>query len=304
MITFKKPLVLLAMVALLSCGSDDDDGNPGGGGGGGDDTDLNSLPDDTGGTHTPVQKGTTGAEFGYYVYTPGNLDDSKSYPLLIFLHGKSERGNGTTDLNKVLANGPPKIINSNVNTWKAMVPHPMIVASPQYHPADGAGADNNWGEYHTEELKGFIDHMLENYPINPKRIYLTGLSHGGTGLIDYIILGPGAGDHVAAAVPIAAYGYGGSINYPNAKNIPIWMFVGGGDTSGANNLTSCQGFYNKYNAQTPAPAHDARLTIYPGAPHDVWTRTYSLSGMSETTDAAYDDFDMNIYEWMLQYKTN
>src|SRR5689334_7231850 len=128
MITFKKPLVLLAMVALLlSCGSDDDDGNPGGGGGGGDD-ELASLPRDTGGgVQTPVEKGTTSSAFGYYVYTPGNFDNKKSYPLLIFLHGKGERGNGTTELSKVLNTGIPKIIKDN--KWKELTPHPMIVAS-------------------------------------------------------------------------------------------------------------------------------------------------------------------------------
>src|SRR5688572_7989628 len=129
MITLQKPLILLALITLLSCGGSDDDGNPSGGGG--SDDELTSLPSDNGGVHLAMKKGDTDSEFGYYVYKPGGYDDTnKSYPLLIFLHGKGERGNGTTELTEVLAGGPPMLIKNN--QWKDKPPYPMIVASPQF----------------------------------------------------------------------------------------------------------------------------------------------------------------------------
>jgi len=54
---------------------------------------LTSLPPDTGGTHTAHPLGSTGAAFGYYNYLPGGYDDTTAgYPLIVFLHGRGERG--------------------------------------------------------------------------------------------------------------------------------------------------------------------------------------------------------------------
>ncbi|HEY3403398.1 MAG TPA: alpha/beta hydrolase-fold protein [Ohtaekwangia sp.] len=261
--------------------------------------DLTSLPPDTGGQHVAKLKGTTTAAFGYYIYLPAGYNtNTKSYPLLVFLHGKGERGNGTTDLGRVLNTGIPNLIKNN--QWKGKTKYPMIVVSPQYHPVDGKGADNNWGEYHPEELKGFIEHVVNTYRINNKRIYLTGLSHGGTGAIDYLMMQDDATSHVAAAVPVAAYGYGTpNITYYKANNTPIWIFVGQSDWS---NFTTCTNFITRYNAQIPIPDFKAKYTVYPGVGHESWTRTYNLSGMNTTTNPLYNPYNMSIYDWMFQYK--
>ena len=51
--------------------------------------------------------------FGFYRALPARYDStSKKYPLLIFLHGSGEMGNGTTDLPLVLRNSVPKLINN------------------------------------------------------------------------------------------------------------------------------------------------------------------------------------------------
>ena len=49
---------------------------------------------------------------GFYRALPARYDSTtKHYPLLIFLHGAGEMGNGTTDLPKVLKNAVPNLIN-------------------------------------------------------------------------------------------------------------------------------------------------------------------------------------------------
>lgn len=301
----KNPLMLFAMIVLLSCSGGDDDPKPGGGGGGGKDDNLTSLPADTGGQHLAKQKGTTDADLGYYVYLPGGYNDNtKSYPLLIFLHGKGERGNGTTDLKKVTTGGPPMLIKNN--NWKTKSPHPMIVASPQFYgTADHDGNDNNWGGGDETYLKEFIEHMIETYRVNPKRIYITGYSHGGTGVFDYLILQPEASSRIAAAVPIAAWGP--NKNFSTPKNTPIWSFCGGTDGnigSKTGNLWNSVNFITKYNDQSPAPKYKARMTVYPDKGHDgyVWNKTYDLTNVGAATNSSYDPYNMNIYEWMLQYK--
>lgn len=291
MISLRKSILVMmatAMSILSGCG-----------GGGGDpeplvepDTELTSLPPDTGGEHIAQVLGSTDAEFGYYVYLPGGYDGgTASYPVLVFLHGKTERGDGTnslTVLNKVLANGPPKLIKDK--KWDPT--YPMIVVSPQFHGADG----NNWGNGDTSNLKQFIEFIKSEYRINEKRIYLTGLSHGGNGVYDYLSKESDATSYITAAVPIAAWGSGSG--FAKCRNTPIWAFVGSEDNSNEENTLN---FVTKYNEQTPAPLHQAKLTIFPGVGHNVWTKTYDGTGMG-TEDDAYDAFDISIYDWMLQYK--
>ena len=56
--------------------------------------------------------GSTSAGFGYYEYLPTNYNSSDKFPVLIFLHGIGRKGNGTTDLNRLLQVGPPNEIKN------------------------------------------------------------------------------------------------------------------------------------------------------------------------------------------------
>src|ERR1700761_8939790 len=49
---------------------------------------------------------------GFYEYLPqGYSSSNTTYPLIVFIHGTGELGNGSTDLPAVLRNGPPKVIS-------------------------------------------------------------------------------------------------------------------------------------------------------------------------------------------------
>jgi predicted peptidase len=272
-------LMLITFAACSDSGSDGPVSN-----------DLASLPEDTGGTHTAKPRGTTTADFGYYVYLPGGYEKgTHNYPLLIFLHGQGERGNGTTDLDKVLYNGPPKLIKGK--NWNPKFP--MIVVSPQHTKMEEGESTTNWGGGNPAHLKKFIEYLMDTYRVNESRIYLTGLSHGGNGVFDYLTKHDPS--YIAAAAPVACYGPGSG--YSKAKNIPIWVFVGDKDNP---NFDTSKRYVENYNKQSPAPKHKAKLTVFADAGHDVWTRTYSGSGIG-TADDDFDPFNISLYEWMLQY---
>lgn len=221
--------------------------------------------------------------------------------MIVFLHGKGERGNGTTELTRVLNQGIPNLIKNN--KWKDKPRYPAIVVSPQYHRTDGVGNENNWGEGNTADLKAFIEHVVSTYRINGKRIYLTGLSHGGNGVYDYLIKENDATNHVAAAVPIAAWGPHKYLS--TCRNTPIWVFCGGTDGSipkKYGNAWTSLNFVLKYNLQIPAPLYRAKFTLYPGVGHNSWARTYDLTGMVTGTDPLYDPYSISLYDWMFQYK--
>lgn len=286
----KKPCLFLVIVLIFgSCGGDDESSSDILGG-----EELSDLPEDTGGTHVARVLGSTSAEYGYYIYLPGGYEETNSkYPLLIFLHGKSERGDGSSNpdvLDKVLRNGPPKLIENG--DWGPT--YPMIVASPQYHGT--TGNPDNWGAGYPDNLGNYIKYLIDEYQVNEKRIYLTGLSHGGNGVYDYLTQVDDSVSRVAAAVPIAAWGPNGG--FSKSQNTPIWVFVGENDTQNANTSKS---FIEKYNEQDPAPVYPAKISIYPGAGHDVWTRTYNNEGIGQVADN-YDPFETSIYDWMLLYE--
>ncbi len=292
--TFATLIILFFVSVLAACSGGGDDPTPGGGGG--TTAELEDLPEDTGGTHTAKLLGSTSAQFGYYEYLPGGYSTNTSnYPVLIFLHGGGEKGDGTVVpaiLDKVLANGPPKLIKAK--TWDPK--YPMIVISPQFHQIAADDKVNNWGGGKPAYLKAFIEYIIATYRVDENRIYLTGLSFGGNGVYDYLT---GSVDdtqsHIAAAAPIA--GYGPPAGFAKCKNTPIWSLIGEKDGSIAQGKT----FTTKYNAQAPVPKYQAKLTVFTGAGHDVWTRVYSFT-QTDTADPAYNPFDKPLYDWFFEYK--
>ncbi len=203
--------------------------------------------------------------------------------MIVFLHGWGERGDSKIDetiLDKILSHGPPKLIR--LGEWNCK--YPFIVVSPQL-------VSEYWP---TNKVHGFIEYIVENYQINTSRIYLTGLSLGGGGCWYYA--GEIENNYAAAIVPISASGSEYLIN--NLSKIPIWAFHGAND-----DLVKAFEYFgsvpmvmaiNKTN-----PPVFAKLTVYPNVGHDAWTRTYDGSGMFQ---GEYNQYAMNIYEWMLQYK--
>lgn len=204
---------------------------------------------------------------------------------MIFLHGSGEKGNSSSNaanLDKILVNGPPKLIKAK--TWKPK--YPMIVASLQCH-------DSYWDTNKTKQVTEFL---MANYAVDTTRIYMTGLSMGGFGTWDQIsYIGPSS--HITAAVPICGGGVVNDTRVKKAAMIPIWTFHGDDDKTVPPDFSKAM--TAAINATNPRVK--AKLTMYPGVGHDSWTKTYNGSGMG-TEDPSYDPFNMDVFEWLLQYK--
>ncbi len=212
--------------------------------------------------HTARPIGTTNSAQGYYEYLPQGYDNNDfNYPLLVFIHGLGENGNGDSQLNDILATGIPRLINDD--QWDEQ--RPFIVLSPQ----------NSQGNCtRSSAIHDFINFAKENYRINSQRVYLTGLSCGAIGSWNY--LANHTNSQIAAIVPIAGNGNSAFNNAGCELNrVPIWAFHGdndgtvnvGGTTNPINNLQACT---------DPAPI-DTSMIIYPGVGHVSWQITYNLS---------------------------
>src|SRR4030095_6068345 len=61
---------------------------------------------------------SNGTFIGFLEYKPAdyNANPTTKYPLIIFLHGIGERGNGTTQLSMVAGAGPPSLAAATTGT--------------------------------------------------------------------------------------------------------------------------------------------------------------------------------------------
>jgi predicted peptidase len=219
-----------------------------------------------------------GASLGYVEYVPPGYGDGTSRPLLVFLHGSDESGNGSESaLRRLFKLGVPMLIENN--QWAEE--RPFIVLMPQYGRADAVDCR------HADAIESFLKFATSHYDVDTRRVYLTGVSCGATGAWDY--LAAHGDETVAAAVLIAgrateAFATAGCA----LGRVPVWAFHGEADSIvPATDIETPIGELKKCN--DPAPA-EVRLTIYPGVDHEAWVQTYDLS-------AGHD-----IYAWLVRHE--
>jgi poly(3-hydroxybutyrate) depolymerase len=239
-----------------------------------------------------IEKGlnsSTGDYLGFLEYKPTDYSSNTTtkYPLIIFLHGIGERGNGTTMLQDVTCCGIPRIIrlgNKMRFTWNGKT-ETFIVLSPQ--------CPEKYGMWPAVFITELINYAKTNLRIDPNRIYLTGLSMGGGGTLRFISTAADQPKQLAAAATICAPCTFSNPIYPTDAHLPFWGFHAADDPIAS---VTCTEYavkrMNDLNAN-PKPL----LTIWPTGGHIVWDRVY--------TDTSYKyDGVVNIYEWFLaQNKT-
>jgi predicted peptidase len=220
-----------------------------------------------------------GAPLGYLEYLPPGYGEGAPRPLLIFLHGGGEAGDGSAAALILVAKlGIPQLIAAE--EWPD--DHPFVVLSPQYGLEAAAGPCDV-----ASEVASFLDFAIGNYQVDADRVYLTGISCGAIGVWDYLAA---HGDEVVAAtVPISGHAEWAleSAGCEPLGDVPVWAFHGVLDEIVP--TIHIQGPMDKIRACDESGPIEMKLTVYPDADHDAWSRTYDLS-------AGHD-----IYAWMLTH---
>jgi len=203
---------------------------------------------------------TNGDTLPYGVLSPNKVDAGKKYPLVIFLHGAGERGR---DNHKHL-----KFIQI-LFTQNALNKYPCFVVAPQCPEGEVWSTlmlGKPFNPTPTRPMELFLqvyDQLLKEYPIDPSRIYVTGLSMGGFGTWDLIARYP---NRFAAAVPICG---GGDVKtVPLIKHIPIWAFHGALDPTVPPRLS------RKMITALQEAGSSPGYTEYPGIKHSSWHQAY------------------------------
>lgn len=230
----------------------------------------------------PVKKKINDASNGYIIGLPSKYDStSKNYPLLITLHGGGTFGDGSSQLNLVLIDGVARLLaekkfpaSFDVNDQNFS----FIIMAPQFTRFPSPA-----------EIKTLITFAKKNYRVDSRRVYLTGLSMGSVLSWE---TGVESLSEVAAIVPIS-----GVPNYPDdngarktaQSGLPVWSFQNEDDPVVSS--TKVKEFIKKVNMFNPVLA--PKFTLFPSGGHNAWEKA---------TNPFYKEENMNIYEWMLQYK--
>lgn len=194
------------------------------------------------------------------VYLPPMYDEQPDarWPLLIFLHGAGERGD---NLEGVYRHGPLREVREGRD-------FPFVIIAPQIDGQDF------WACY-AQTLNMMLDGWLEQYRLDPARVYLTGLSMGGTGTWMWGMMNP---RRFAAIMPLCGTGICWCAG--NLKSVPVWAFHGDQDDTVP--LEESVRMVERLNRS----GGQARLTVCEGAGHDCWSETYRRE---------------DVYAWLLSH---
>ncbi|MEP6647166.1 MAG: prolyl oligopeptidase family serine peptidase [Saprospiraceae bacterium] len=258
----------------------------------------------------------------YFMYLPYGYRSSpdRKWPVLMFLHGNGERGNGREDLDWVIKEGPL------YEAWIQKRDLPFIIIAPQL-PMYGmdsisyirdrnpsqipkrleAGVPQRPAEFETtqkmspqaaaawfpdplppagwereeDDLMDMVENVIKEYRGDEDRIYLTGLSYGGFGTWYMASKHPKTW---AAICPVVGWGHPDLMKPIAEHQIPLWVFAGGRDRS-----VDLTYFYAGLNKLEELGHKDVRFTIEEDMGHDVWRRVYGGE---------------DVYAWLLSKKKN
>ena len=203
-------------------------------------------------------------EFRSQLLAPSVIEPGRRYPLVVFLHGAGERGRDNEKQLKYLP------------TWLAEPAlrerHPCFLLAPQCRE-DERWVDISWADKKstpqgppTTDMLAVIaalNAVIAAEPVDPSRIYLTGLSMGGYGTWDLAARQP---ERFAALLPIC--GGGDEATAPRLAKLPIWCFHGDADEVVPVERSRTM------IAAVRAAGGDPKYSELPGVGHDSWTPAY------------------------------
>lgn len=220
---------------------------------------------------------------GFYEFQPRgyNPAGSYNYPLIIFLHGDGEKGNGTTELPRVLNSSFPKFLNAGatMNFTVNGQPQAFLVLIPQLDTV----YTTTWP---SDYVTAMINYAKANLKIDPNKIFLTGWSLGGGGAWLYPSGSIDSANLLAGIIPVSP-----SPDFRNLCNIAqgrvaVWAHHAVDDLSIPVDTT----LYAIREINNCSPAIPALVTIYPSGGHGY------------VADAAYDTLNTiqypNMFQWM------
>lgn len=193
----------------------------------------------------------------FALYGTKDLDASKSYPLVLALHGKSQN-----DENGKQVGGWMKSFLKEDRFTK----NPCIIVAPLcYQPYGGTGG--GWSDKPGVEAVSLVKELLKSLPIDKARVYCVGYSMGGFGTCHLINTEPRL---FAAGVAVA--GCTGPDTAKTFKKVPLWLFHAADDAT-------VPVKYSRDLAEALKREKDCKFTEYPDGGHGIVGKAFEEEEM-------------------------
>ncbi len=226
---------------------------------------------------------------GYLEHLPPGYQENpdKTYPMIVFLHGLAEYGNGKDEIYRAAELGVPREVEKLGNlcvTKSDGEEECFIVIVPQ---------KDDKGEWTVDKQRDFWNYILhgpDNYRYDPDRIFLTGLSLGAHGVWTWAHSDEPDAALLAGVIPVSGRGRNPVYACRLEENgINLWAFHGAEDPilpppvamQEFNALDRCRDITNAEHTWTNVP--DVGHWMY----EPIYINDNHL-------------FDPNIYEWMAE----
>jgi poly(3-hydroxybutyrate) depolymerase len=203
---------------------------------------------------------------------------TNQYPMVIWLHGIGERGGQNGDQ---LGDGSQYSTGNGIldlanNSGQAA--DPCFIFAPLLASGDWVGGETRSDTLGNERrLLLAIKDVMATYRIDPSRVYVMGLSWGGSGTWDMATL---YRDMFAAAVPMSL---GGTMGTNGAQlkailsSLPIWSFCGAADTGYLSQNRDAVNYVRSAGGRVI-------FTLFTNQPHGMW---------------GYAASDPDFYRWLM-----
>jgi predicted peptidase len=206
-----------------------------------------------------------GQTMPYRLLLPEDLSSGSRFPLVFFFHGAGERGVDNT--NQLIHGTSLFLTAENRSRYACFVLAPQCPDKQQWVDMPW-GADS--GERPSEPSVAMqlaleiLAHLLEDFPVDPQRLYVTGLSMGGYATWDCLTRFP---TRFAAGVPVCGGGDEHTVTAAVAQ-VPVWAFHSDDDT-----VVKTQRTRNMIQAMRDAGGRP-KYSEYSGLGHNSWDKAY------------------------------
>jgi predicted esterase len=220
-----------------------------------------------------VHHDPSGQDYNYAVFVPKDYAGDKDYPMILMLHGYGDRG---FDGSRFLKVGLPRAVEARKEAFS------FFVICPEGH-------EGNWAEGGDDAriVMELLSETQKRFRIDPKRVYLTGVSSGAAATWRFAARFP---DRWAAIFPVATSECDPEQG-PALKDVPVWCF-------------------HNYNDVTAPPNIPRRMieAIEHAGGHPRYTEFVVLSDEEERTDPLIKKHNAwtkayateELYDWLLE----
>lgn len=206
-----------------------------------------------------------GESFDYRLLTPPGIESGQTFPLVLYLHGADRRG---TDNCAQLGFLPAWMTEP-----RRREQFPCFLIAPQCRPnrpwvetprAFDRQAPRQPPGAQMQVVINILEEVVREFPVDPARLYLTGLSMGGYAAWD---LGTRLAERWAAVAPIC--GGGDELYADRLVGVPVWAWHGDAD-----DVVPVRKSRRMIDAIRQAGGQP-KYTELAGVGHDCWTAAYT-----------------------------